>query len=123
MHRRPGTRGALCGATNAGSKSGRLQREEPSFRAHIDFQALKANLPRHIQNVKDRNSSANPQKVVQLYDQWVHLLGEVERLRAERNANAKSMKVREASFHHDHRAFGYVCSALAICRVMQCMLR
>ena len=46
-----------------------------------------------MQNAKDRNSSAKPEKVVQLYDQWVQLLGEVERLRAERNANAKSMKV------------------------------
>ena len=45
--------------------------------------------------MKDRNSDARPEKVVQLYDEWSHLLLEVERLRAERNANAKSMKVRE----------------------------
>jgi hypothetical protein len=73
--------------------------EQPSFRAYIDFQALKSNLSCHIQNVRNRNSDASPEKVVHLYEQWTHLLGEVEQLRAERNANAKSMKVRSASFN------------------------
>ena len=92
---RLGARKGTRGATTLESSSERKdQRGEPIFRAHIDFQALKANLPRHIQNVKDRNSNAKPEKVVELYDQWVHLLGDVERLRAERNANAKSMKAR-----------------------------
>ena len=94
IERRPEARGAASAATILDSKLETHQQEKPAFRAHIDFQALKAHLPRHVQNVKDRNSSAKPEIVVQLYDQWVHLLGEVEHLRAERNANAKSMKVR-----------------------------
>ena len=91
---RPGARGAPSAATVLDSKPETHQREKLAFRANIDFQALKAHLPRHVQNVKDRNSDAKPEIVSQLYDQWVHLLGEVEHLRAERNANAKSMKVR-----------------------------
>ena len=109
----------MCIATSLDSTVGRQQEERPSFRAHIDFQALKANLPRHIQNAKDRNSSAKPEKVVQLHDQWLQLLGEVERLRAERNANAKSMKVRKESApsHYDHSCC-YSCSVLAEFRLM-----
>ncbi len=100
----------MCAATSLDQGSGRPQQERPSFRAHIDFQALKADLPRHIQNAKDRNSSAKPEKVVQLYDQWVQLLGEVERLRAERNANAKSMKVRKGSAQSpDNHVCCYIC--------------
>ena len=91
---RLGIRRALCSAADVNGQTDGYRREEPSFRAYIDFQALKANLPRHIQNVKDRNSDARPEKVVQLYDEWSHLLLEVERLRAERKAKARDMKVR-----------------------------
>ena len=87
-------RGTACRAAIIDRQRGN---EQPSFRAYIDFQALKSNLSCHIQNVRNRNSDASPEKVVHLYEQWTHLLGEVEQLRAERNANAKSMKVRNAS--------------------------
>jgi hypothetical protein len=80
-------------ACNAANDERQRGNEQPSFRAYIDFQALKSNLSCHMQNVRNRNSDASPEKVVHLYEQWTHLLGEVEQLRAKRNANAKSMKV------------------------------
>ena len=54
---------------------------------------MKNNLDLVRQNVADRNSTADPDAVAALYDTWVGALEQVERLRAERNANAKAMKV------------------------------
>ncbi|CAK0784047.1 hypothetical protein CVIRNUC_007250 [Coccomyxa viridis] len=84
----------VCNAANITSQPASIaaRTEEPTFRASIDFQALKSNLSVHVQNVRDRNSDADPEKVVQLYDRWTQMLMEVERLRSERNANAKAMK-------------------------------
>ena len=65
----------------------------PAYRAHIDFRFVKNNLDVVRQNVADRNSAADPDAVAALYDKWVSALDQVERLRAERNANAKAMKV------------------------------
>ena len=85
----------VCNAANITSQPANVaaRTEEPAFRASIDFQALKSNLSVHVQNARDRNSDADPEKVVQLYDRWTQMLMEVERLRSERNANAKAMKV------------------------------
>ena len=116
---RPGVRGVNSAATSTDSKAETHQQDRPAFRAHIDFQALKALLPRHVQNVKNRNSSARPELVVQLYDQWVSLLGEVEHLRAERNANAKSMKVRWVTAQSTAPALcvALTCLVVPSCRV------
>lgn len=65
----------------------------PAYRAHIDFRFVKNNLDLVRQNVADRNSMADPDAVAALYDKWVNALEQVERLRAERNAIAKAMKV------------------------------
>lgn len=67
----------------------------PSFRAAIDFRALKASLPAAVANAKDRRAvGADPELVARLYDEWRALQDELERARAERNENAKAMKVR-----------------------------
>jgi hypothetical protein len=66
----------------------------PAFKVAIDFKALKDNLQAVVQNCRDRNSQADPERAVQLYDEFVKLKGEVDGLRAERNANAAQMKVR-----------------------------
>ena len=44
-------------------------------------------------NVVNRNSSADPGRVAQLYDKWRSLQTQAENIRTERNANAKAMKV------------------------------
>jgi len=65
-----------------------------TFKAHLDFRFVKTNLELLRENVKNRNSPADPDVVVELYDKWVKVLEELERVRADRNANAKAMKVR-----------------------------
>ena len=79
------------GCQPPGNASGR-----PAYRAHIDFRFIKNNLDLVRQNVADRNSAADPDAVAVLYDKWVSALERVERLRAERNTNAKAMKVGRA---------------------------
>lgn len=64
----------------------------PSFRAHIDFRALKADLPAARANVAARNSPANPDAVVALYDAWRAAADAADAARAERNAVAAQMK-------------------------------
>lgn len=65
---------------------------KPSFRAFLDFKALKADLDKHVQNCRDRNSNANPRKVAHLYDEFCEVQQNVEKIRNDRNANAKAMK-------------------------------
>ena len=68
----------------------------PSFRAHIDFRALKAGLPTARANVAARNSSANPDAVVGLYDAWRAAADAADAARAERNSVAAAMKAKLA---------------------------
>ena len=81
--------------TAVGAAGGQADQQErpPSYRAYIDFRALKADLDRHVQNCSDRNSAGDPKAVAQLYDEWVAAQSKVEQLREERNANAQSMQV------------------------------
>ncbi|KAK9809278.1 hypothetical protein WJX73_000344 [Symbiochloris irregularis] len=62
------------------------------FKASIDFRAIRENLETIRQNVRDRNSSADPDQVCNLYDEWRQLEDEAGRLRSERNQNSKAMK-------------------------------
>ena len=80
-------------AAGAAGGQGYQQARPPSYRAYIDFRALKADLDRHVQNCSDRNSAGDPKAVAQLYDEWLAAQSKVEQLREERNANAQSMKV------------------------------
>ncbi|KAK9902854.1 hypothetical protein WJX75_008582 [Coccomyxa subellipsoidea] len=66
--------------------------ERPLFKAYLDFRYVKANLSKMRENVKNRNSSADPDAVARLYDDWVRALEELESVRADRNANARAMK-------------------------------
>lgn len=77
----------------------------PSFRAAIDFRALKASLPAAVANVEARRAvGADPELVARLYDEWRALQDDLERVRAERNDNAKAMKVRRAREKRGGRA-------------------
>lgn len=68
----------------------------PSFRAAIDFRALKASLAAAVANVEARRAvGADPELVARLHDEWRALQDSLERVRAERNDNAKAMKVQK----------------------------
>jgi len=64
----------------------------PSFKAAIDFKAIKADLEGVEKNCKLRNSRANPRRAVELYDEYVRLKLEADTLRADRNSNSSRMK-------------------------------
>lgn len=63
------------------------------MQAHLDWKSISDNIEEIKTNVANRNSNADPDRVVQLYSQWRSLQTKAEDLRTERNANAKSMKV------------------------------
>ncbi|XP_062197876.1 serine--tRNA ligase, chloroplastic/mitochondrial isoform X1 [Phragmites australis] len=64
----------------------------PQWKAAIDFKWIRDNRDAVAANIQSRNSAANLDLVLQLYDQYLALQKEVERLRAERNAVANKMK-------------------------------
>ncbi|KAL3141627.1 hypothetical protein ABBQ32_004864 [Trebouxia sp. C0010 RCD-2024] len=79
-------------AVNAQPTSVEVQQYRPSFRAFLDFKALKADLDNHVQNCKNRHSNANPAKVADLYDEFCEAQQQVDSVREDRNSNAKAMK-------------------------------
>jgi len=64
----------------------------PQWKAAIDFKWIRDNRDAVADNIRSRNSAANLDLVLELYDQYLALQKEVERLRAERNAVANKMK-------------------------------
>ncbi|XP_010916662.1 serine--tRNA ligase, chloroplastic/mitochondrial isoform X1 [Elaeis guineensis] len=65
---------------------------KPQWRAAIDFKWIRDNKDVVAANVKNRNSSADLELVLELYEKFLSLQKEVERLRAERNIVANKMK-------------------------------
>uniref|UniRef100_A0A1D1Z6G4 serine--tRNA ligase n=1 Tax=Anthurium amnicola TaxID=1678845 RepID=A0A1D1Z6G4_9ARAE len=66
--------------------------EKPRWKAAIDFKWIRDNKDVVAANIKNRNSGADLELVLQLYEKYCSLQQEVERLRAERNAVANKMK-------------------------------
>lgn len=58
----------------------------------LDFKYIKDNLDAVRENIKNRNVTATPEKVVELYDQRNGVIQELEDLRRRRNENASKMK-------------------------------
>jgi seryl-tRNA synthetase len=58
----------------------------------LDLKFIRDNLNRIIENTKNRQVAANPERVVELYDRRNQLLQETEALRHRRNINAQAMK-------------------------------
>ncbi|KAL6890124.1 hypothetical protein ACP4OV_008887 [Aristida adscensionis] len=78
-----------------GSAGGGAGAARPQWKAAIDFKWIRDNRDAVAANIRSRNSAANLDLVLQLYDQYLALQKEwqeVERLRAERNAVANKMK-------------------------------
>ncbi|TYJ35457.1 hypothetical protein E1A91_A05G238300v1 [Gossypium mustelinum] len=65
---------------------------KPQWNAAIDFKWIRDNKEAVAVNIKNRNSNANLELVLQLYDKMLNLQKEVERLRGERNNVANKMK-------------------------------
>lgn len=72
----------------------------PAFKANLDFKYIKENLAAVTDNCKNRLSSAQPARVVELYDEFTQLKQEADRIRASRNENSQAMKVRSAAIGH-----------------------
>ncbi|XP_078172214.1 seryl-tRNA synthetase isoform X2 [Carex rostrata] len=64
----------------------------PQWKAAIDFKWIRDNKDMVAANIKNRNSNANLELVLELYEKFLNLKKEVDRLRAERNAVANKMK-------------------------------
>ncbi|KAH7848836.1 hypothetical protein Vadar_008784 [Vaccinium darrowii] len=62
------------------------------WKAAIDFKWIRDNKAAVAANVKNRNSNANLELVLELYERMLNVQKEVERLRAERNVVANKMK-------------------------------
>jgi seryl-tRNA synthetase len=60
----------------------------------LDFKYIKDNLDAVRENIKNRNVTAAPEKVVELYDQRNGVIQELEDLRRRRNENASKMKAK-----------------------------
>ncbi|KAG2558725.1 serine--tRNA ligase, chloroplastic/mitochondrial-like isoform X1 [Panicum virgatum] len=84
----PDTKGG--GGGGAGGGGGGVVR--PQWKAAIDFKWIRDNRDAVADNIRSRNSAANLDLVLELYDQYLALQKEVEWLRAERNAVANKMK-------------------------------
>lgn len=67
--------------------------EPPAFRAFIDFKFVRDNVEAVAANCRNRLSTADPQVVAQLYEEYVKAQQETDRLRAARNENSSAMKV------------------------------
>ncbi|XP_027091307.1 serine--tRNA ligase, chloroplastic/mitochondrial-like isoform X2 [Coffea arabica] len=65
---------------------------KPQWKAAIDFKWIRENKEAVATNIRIRNSNANLELVLELYDKLLNVQKEVERLRAERNVVASKMK-------------------------------
>ncbi|CAJ1974078.1 unnamed protein product [Sphenostylis stenocarpa] len=74
------------------TKAAQDQGVKPQWKAAIDFKWIKDNKEAVVANLRNRNSDADLDLVLHLYDKTFTLQKEVERVRGERNAVASKMK-------------------------------
>ncbi|KAB1209956.1 Serine--tRNA ligase [Morella rubra] len=75
-----------------GNETELVNSAKPQWKAAIDFKWIRENKEAIAANIKNRNSNANLEAVLELYDKMSNLQKEVERLRGERNVVANKMK-------------------------------
>ncbi|KAL4859468.1 Serine--tRNA ligase [Chlorella vulgaris] len=68
--------------------------EPPSYRASIDFKFVRDNVEAVAVNCTNRLSSADPQLVARLYEEYVEAQQQTDKLRAARNENSSAMKAK-----------------------------
>jgi hypothetical protein len=81
-------------STQAGAAAAAASCPAPAYKVPLDFRFVRDNLELVTTNCRQRNSAADPALVVALYDEFLALKSESEALRAARNENSTSMKVR-----------------------------
>ena len=81
-------------APSAAEPSTSYQEDDtPAFRANIDFKFVRDNLDAVARNCVARQAtSANPAEVCRLYEEYLRLTQETDRIRALRNENSSAMK-------------------------------
>ncbi|XP_057731549.1 serine--tRNA ligase, chloroplastic/mitochondrial-like isoform X1 [Arachis stenosperma] len=79
-------------ATSPSTTKAEDQGARSHWKAAIDFKWIKDNKEAVAANIRNRNSDADLELVLQLYDHFFNLQKEVERVRGERNAVANKMK-------------------------------
>lgn len=84
---------AAVDTTQAEPSTSYTQEEGPAFKANIDFKFVRDNLDLVSRNCIARQAtSANPQEIVRLYEEFLRLSQETDRVRAARNENSTAMK-------------------------------
>uniref|UniRef100_M1D1D3 Seryl-tRNA synthetase n=1 Tax=Solanum tuberosum TaxID=4113 RepID=M1D1D3_SOLTU len=83
---------SLSAASSAATSTDEYQVVKPQWKAAIDFKWIRDNKESVAVNIKNRNSNANLEIVLELYEKLLSVQKEVEKLRAERNAVANKMK-------------------------------
>ncbi|KAL3835479.1 hypothetical protein ACJIZ3_010215 [Penstemon smallii] len=83
---------ALSSSSSAASPDESKVVKGTQWKAAVDFKWIRDNKEAVAVNIKNRNSNANLDLVLQLYDKLLNVQKEVERLRAERNIVANKMK-------------------------------
>lgn len=78
------------------ASAGTQQQEGPVFKAYVDFKFVRDNAELIAQNCVNRGAAVDPNRVVQLYEQFVSLQQETDRVRAARNENSSAMKASRA---------------------------
>ncbi|XP_019087218.1 PREDICTED: serine--tRNA ligase, chloroplastic/mitochondrial-like isoform X2 [Camelina sativa] len=91
-HLQPRSKPLLVRAFSASAAVQDIPATQPQWKASIDFKWIRDNKEAVEINIKNRNSNANLDAVLELYENMVNLQKEVERLREERNNVAKKMK-------------------------------
>lgn len=66
--------------------------EGTRWKANIDYRSIRDNLQRVEENCRKRNSNADPNLVVRLYDEYTTLQQQADAVRSARNENARAMK-------------------------------
>ena len=96
---RPNARHAAVAALEAApapeAPAAQEAQEAPVYKAYVDFKFVRDNADLIAKNCVDRGAAVNPHTVVQLYEEFVRLQQETDRLRNARNENSSAMKARK----------------------------
>jgi seryl-tRNA synthetase len=84
---------AVVDAPDASTSQQGAPAEGPAYRAFVDFKFVRDNVEAVAANCRNRLSTADPQLVARLYEEYVRAQQETDKLRAARNENSSAMKV------------------------------
>lgn len=97
LARRASWRGAgraLTSGKQPSSSSGAQHSESRrglQWKAHIDYKRIREERDETVENVRKRQSTADVDSVISLYNRWLSEHAEADRLRAQRNETAQRL--------------------------------